>query len=129
MQRSSASRNPAGRRQPTLRRGAALVETLLALVVLAFTGAGMIALLAQTVNGEKHLHEREREMSEAVRALERVATFNRADLLERAGAQRLPSLWLEIVARPDSLFDVIVRDTLHRAELLHTTLYRPDSLP
>jgi hypothetical protein len=89
----------------------------------------MIALLAQTVTTVKDLHERERDLGQAVRVLERVASLNRADLLDRAGTRRLPAVWLEIDPRPDSLFNVVVRDTLRRVELLHTTLYRPDSLP
>ena len=43
------------------RNGVALIETLIALVVLAFAGAGMISLLAQTLNSVHGLHERERD--------------------------------------------------------------------
>ena len=129
MPRSSATSLANRRQRRRARRGVALIETIVALVVLAFTGAGMIALLAQTLSAVKNLHTREREMTDAARSLERLSALNRAELLALAGVQRLPTIWLEIDPRADSLFNVVARDTLYRAELLHTTLYRPDSLP
>jgi Tfp pilus assembly protein PilV len=111
------------------RRGAALIETLIALVVLAFAGAGMISLLAETLARVHDLHARERDTAAAARALETMASFSRAELRARVGVTRQPTVWVEINQSAPALFDVIARDTLVRAELLRTTIYRPDTLP
>ena len=110
------------------RNGVALIETLIALVVLAFAGAGMISLLAQTLNSVHGLHERERDTTDAARLLEVVASLSHAQLVASVGVTRETALWLSVEQPAPSLFHVVIRDTLHRAELLHTTIYRPDSL-
>lgn len=118
-----------GHRASRARRGAALIETLIALVVLAFAGAGMISLLAQTLARVHDLHARERDTAAAARALEATASLSRAELRARTGVTREPAIWLEIEQTTPSLFDVVARDTLGRAELLHTTIFRPDTAP
>jgi type II secretory pathway pseudopilin PulG len=110
-----------------VRRGAALIETLLALVVLALAGAGMISLLSQTIARTHDLHDRERDTAVGERLMETVASWSKDDLTNNLGVLREPTLWLEIDRPSPVLFDVVLRDTLYHAELLRTTLYRPDS--
>lgn len=117
------------RRDAGLRRGVALIETLIALVLLAFAGTGMVSLLAQTLNRDHDVHAREAETADAARLLGAIAVLPRSDLVDRIGVAREPALWLEVDQRSASLFDVVVRDTLRRTELVQTTLFRPDTAP
>ncbi len=115
------------RRAERPRRGAALVETVIAIVLLAFAGVGMVALLGQTMGTVHQMRHREGEIADAGGAMDRMAAWTRADLEARAGETRWGAWKLQVSEPAEHLFDVSLRDTLTGAELLRTALYRPDT--
>jgi len=118
-------RNSPSRRRA--RRGTILIETLIALVLLGFMGAGMVSLLAQTLDALHGVRPREAEIVNAAATLSAIAAWSRQDLEAHAGRVRTGGFVTEIRADGPSLFDVAVRDSLAGRELLSTTLYRPEA--
>ncbi len=100
---------------------------MIALVILALTGAGLISLLTQTLASVHEMHAREAETSDAAAAIESVASYTRAQLIASTGTTRLPTVWLQVAQPEPSLFVIVVRDTLYDSELLRSAVYRPDS--
>lgn len=109
------------------RRGVALVEVLVAVVLLATAGTGLITLLGQTSHSMRTALESERVVRRASTELDRLAVLDRAALLARSGRSRSGGWTIEIHPLGDGLFNVAIMegDTAHA--LLTTTLYRPPS--
>ena len=107
------------------RVGSALLDVVVALVVLGLSGAGLIALLGQTAHSVRHVRDTEREVRRASDQLARLVVVDRARLLSMVG-QTVSRGWIvTIVRRSPDLFDVVIADTT--APVLRTTLYRPDT--
>jgi hypothetical protein len=108
------------------RRGSALIEVLVALVLLATAGTGLITLLGQTSHSMRTTFESERLERRASEELDRLALLDRGALLLRSGRSRSRGWTLDIRPAGDGLFDVSIMesDTTTRV-LLATTLYRP----
>lgn len=108
-----------------VRRGAVLLEALVALVILALTGVAMITLLGQTVETARQVHRREAETRAAGAALERVLAWDRSAMVARVGQSRLACCGLTVEAVTPALFRVAVSDTATGAVLLETSYYAP----
>lgn len=110
-----------------LRRGSALLEVTLSLVLLATTGIGLIALIGQSAHSLDRVRRVELESRSASDELGRFVAYDRARLLASIG-ESVSRGWLVSIAQPaPDLFDVVVADTLTRVAILSTTLYRPDT--
>jgi Tfp pilus assembly protein PilV len=109
------------------RRGAALIEALIAVVVLATAGIGLITLLGQTAHSMRGTLETERLTRAASEQLDWVAALSRTELVERIGRTQQSGWTLEVIRAAPDLFDVHIARTTASSALLHTTLYRPDS--
>jgi Tfp pilus assembly protein PilV len=110
----------------TGRSGATIIEVLIALVVLAIAGVGLITLLAQTLTSVHQVGGRQDEVRVAATLMDRAATWSRADLELHIGSTRTGRFVLTVGGLPGALYAVDVSDTTG-AMLLHTTFYRPDS--
>ncbi len=106
------------------RPGAALIETLIALVILASVGVALIAVLGQTVHTVRQFRERERGFAGAGQALDATVGWSRSELDARVGTRRFRDWQLTVVGAGSGLYDVALADTLTGVELLRTTLYR-----
>ena len=111
------------------RSGAALIETLIAIVILAIAGVGLVTLLGQTVHTVHQFRERETEFAAAGRALDGMVSWSRTELDARVGEQSFHGWQLRITDAGTGLYDVVLADTLTGAQLLRTTLYRPSTVP
>lgn len=107
------------------RNGAALIETLIALVILATAGVGLVTLLGQTVHTVRQFRGREREFAAAGQALDATVAWSRTELDARIGNGRLRTWQLGVSDIGSGLYELSLSDTLTGAELLRTTLYRP----
>lgn len=108
------------------RRGAVLLEVVVALTILATGGAGMIALASQSVDSLRRASAAERETERASEFLDAVVLWPRADLDRHLGA-RAQGPWRLIIERPlPTLYTVTLADSIGGRTLLTTALYRAE---
>ena len=110
-----------------MRRGAALLEALVALTMLVTVGTGMITLLGQTVETTRETHARDEETRAAGEILERLSVLDPAELRVRAGVSRLPCCTLSLQIQSNVVFDVELADPRTGAVILRTTIYAPEA--
>ena len=109
------------------RRGSALIEVLVALVLLAVSGVAMVTLLGQTGRSMRSSRDTELETSAASRVLDRFAAMDRAGLLASLGRHDAGGFRANVAEASPDLFDVAVAASDTSAVLLRTVFYRPDS--
>jgi type II secretory pathway pseudopilin PulG len=116
-------------RAPGGERGAVLLETLVALAVLAAAAGGAVWMCAEWIRAVERAHRREADVRAADRLLTAVSLWPRADLDRHLGERRQGS-WIMRVDRPSpSIYMATLRDTASGAVLLHTALLRPEPRP
>ena len=108
------------------RRGAALLEALIALAVLGTVGSAAAWNATESLRAVTRMHERERSHREAARLLTAVSLWPRADLDRHLGNSR-QGPWRLRVDRPlTTVYQVSVADSASDVVLLRTALYRED---
>jgi Tfp pilus assembly protein PilV len=108
------------------RRGSALLEVMISLVVLGSSGVAMLALLGQTSRTMRSARDTEREVRQASAELDRFVMYDRATLIAFVGRSMVRGWTLDVTQPAAELFDVAIsRDGA--APLLRTTFYRPDT--
>jgi prepilin-type N-terminal cleavage/methylation domain-containing protein len=110
------------------RRGMALMEVLIALVVLALSGTALITLLGQTAHTVRTLHRSEQLVRLASAELERMVVWDRREFAAHVGRSTFRGWSLQIDERAAALFDVAIAESDTGIVLLRTTMYRPDSI-
>ncbi len=109
------------------RRGAALIDVLVSLVLLAVGGTGLVTLLGQTAHTLRHLRDQERVIHAAAGELDRLVLWDRAAFVAHSGRTSLRGWTLVVQQTSRELFDVSIAETDTTAVLLRTLVYRPDS--
>jgi Tfp pilus assembly protein PilV len=109
------------------RRGSALIEAVVAMVMLAVAGTGLITLLGQTRHAMRTLRESEMVEQSAAAQLDRLVLLDRPSLAALEGRTMANGWSLRVETVFPGVFDVSVARTDTSAPLLATTLYRPDS--
>jgi hypothetical protein len=113
---------------PSERRGAALLETLVALLVLALAGGGLVARVNATLREEAALRTRERTAAAADRVLTATTLLTRAELDRRLGARQVGEFLVEVQRPTLTLYRIAVAEAAFPAvEILVTVVHRPDS--
>jgi Tfp pilus assembly protein PilV len=110
-----------------IRRGSALIEVLVALVLLAVSGVAMVTLLGQTGRSMRATRDTELETTAASQVLDRLAVMDRAGLLASLGRLDTGGFRVNISEASPDLFAVAVAESDTSAVLLRTVFYRPDS--
>ena len=106
--------------------GAALLEAIVALFVLAVAGTAALTLARESIAAVEHARDADRRTAEASDFLEAVSLWTREDLDRRLG-DRPQGPWRLVIDRPrPELYTVLLADSLHHP-LLATALFRPDS--
>lgn len=114
---------------PPVRRrsGSALLEVMVAVMLLATSGTALITLLGQSAHSLRRVRRAELEVQRASDELGRFVTYDRTQMLASIG-QSVSRGWLVSVAQTaPELFEVVIADTISRVAILRTTLYRPDT--
>ena len=109
----------------SVERGAALLEVLLALAILALAGASWIGLLAGHARALTALRQREAELADEDRLLTAYALLGRQDLERRIGAHEVGPYVVSVQLPDRRLFRIVIgrrADTL--TEDVVTVLYR-----
>jgi len=109
------------------RRGAVLLEALVALMILAVAGVSLIALAADSARTVEHVRQSEAELRAATTFMDAVALWPRADLDRHLG-DRAERAWNLRIDRPTpTLYVAVLRDSAGTHEILRTMLYRPEA--
>ena len=104
-------------------RGATLLEVLVALVVLATAGTGIVTAAHDSFGVVRHSRESGRELREASAFIDAVTLWTRTELDQRLGWRRQGRWWLRIDRPVPSLYVIVLVDA-DRRELIRTSLYR-----
>jgi type II secretory pathway component PulK len=108
------------------RRGAALLEALVALAVLGTVGSAAAWSATESLRAVTRMHEREQEQRKAGRLLTAISLWPRADLDRHLGTS-IQGPWRLRIDRPlITIYEVSLTDTLSNAVLIGTSLYRED---
>jgi len=108
-----------------MRSGSALIEVLVAIVLLATAGTGLVTLLGQTSHSMRNVLEAERLTHTASEELGRLALLDRVALLALAGRSRSHGFTLDVDPLGQGLFAVRIAESDTTRVLLRTTVYRP----
>ena len=108
--------------------GAVLLEVIVALLILSVAGTTAVVMASESSRAVQRAREADAEVRAANAFFEAVALWPRADLDRHLG-EREQGQWRMMVQRPiPTLYTVVLRDTLAGAEILRTSLFRPDSV-
>ena len=108
------------------RRGAVLLEVVIALTILATAGAAMIALSSQSIDSLRRAMAAERETDSASAFVHAVALWPRSDLDRHLG-ERPQGSWRLLIGRPlPTLYTVTLTDSTGGRTLITTALYRAE---
>jgi hypothetical protein len=111
-----------------IKRGSALLDVVIALVVLGFSGVAMITLLGQTAHSVRTVRNTERELRRASDELGRFVVYDRAQLTGMVGRSLSHGWSIDVRQATPDLFDVAIAESDTSAALLRTAVYRPDTL-
>ncbi len=107
--------------------GAALLEVMAAITLLAVAGVAAVSTAAEAGRAVERARDADRGTREAGAFLDAVALWTRDDLDRRLG-ERPQGRWKLHVDRPDrELYTVVLADSLTGAEILRTALFRPEA--
>jgi Tfp pilus assembly protein PilV len=109
------------------RAGAALLEVMVAVVLLAVAGIAWIVLAGQTEKTLRDVRSREAQIRTARHAMERLTLLRAEQLQAIIGRSRFEGIEVRVVRMDDHLFSASVADTLTKGELLRTLLYPADA--
>ena len=111
---------------PPGRAGVVLLESLVALVILTTAGAAAVTLVAEAARDVQRVRGAEMEIRDASAFMDAVSLWSRDDLDRHIGDRR-QGAWLMRVDRPTpTLYVATLADTATHAELLRTSLFRPE---
>jgi type II secretory pathway pseudopilin PulG len=109
------------------RAGAALLEAIVALTILAIAGTAAVVMASESARTVRHAREADAEVRAASDFLDAVSLWPREDLDRHLGS-RVEGPWRMRVDRPaQTLYVVSLADTAGGPELLRTALFRPDT--
>jgi prepilin-type N-terminal cleavage/methylation domain-containing protein len=109
------------------RKGGTLLEVVVALVILAIAGVGLLTLVGETAHDLDVMWKRETLARHASVQLERLSLSSRLELIDMVGARRSGPVDVHVRQLSASLFDLAVTDTTNAAVILRTTFYRPEA--
>ena len=112
--------------EPIRRIGAALLEVMVALTILATAGLAAISLTREAIKAVEHARSADRELAKASAFLEAVALWPREDLDRRLGERAQGSWWLRIDRPHPMIYELVLSDATRSREILRTALYRPE---
>jgi type II secretory pathway pseudopilin PulG len=106
--------------------GAALLEAIIALTLVAVAGTAAVTMVSQALAAVQAAREADRELRRASAFFDAVSLWTREDLDLRLGS-RPQGPWRLRVDRPErTLYVVSLTDSAETREILRTSLFRPD---
>lgn len=111
---------------PSARNGAALLEALVALTILATAAASIVAFATDSARTVRHARDAEIQVRRASALLDAIALWPREDLDRHLGQRQEGPFRLYIARVMPALYLVVLSDSSGGRELLRTTIYRPE---
>jgi len=111
-------------------RGVALLEILVALVILATAGAGLMELVGAGLRGEHEARAREVTLANEERLLAALTLLRRHELDQRLGRRVLGEFIVDVQRPEPTLYRIaVLQQTSPQVEDLVTVLYRAEARP
>lgn len=108
-------------------RGAALLEAMVALAILATAGTGLVAALGAALRNETELARYEATVLAADRVLTAMTLLTRNDLDQRLGSHRAGEFVVEVQRPRPTLYRIAVAEArAPEVETLATVVFRPE---
>ena len=111
-----------------VRRGSAIIDVLVSVVVLGTAGVVLLGLLGQTARTLRNARESDRATARASEQLNWISVQNSETLAAMRGRTTVHGWVFEVTQTGASVFDVAVAESETTRVLLRTTIYRPDSV-
>ena len=96
---------------PRAERGIALLEVLIALVILATAGVSLVGLLGAGLRGEQDARERERTLANEDHVLAAMTLLKRADLDRRIGRHDVGEFVVDVQRPERTLYRIAIAQT------------------
>lgn len=109
------------------RRGAALLEVIVGLAILATSGTALVAAVGNTLERERAMLQREQELVAMERVLAATSLLTREELDQRLGDRRVGEFVVAVTRPSPELFTIGIRPVSRAEALLVTLVYRPET--
>ena len=107
-------------------RGAALIEAIVALMILSVAGLGVVGALQESIRSEAGLRDREETMQAASRVMSAMVLLTRTDLERRLGTHPIGEFAVAVERPQPTLFRIAIAEgRVPEVEALVTVVYRP----
>lgn len=110
------------------RRGAVLLEAMVAITILAVAGTAAVTMVAESAAVVRRARDADAQARRADAFLHAVALWTRDDLDRRLGDRPQGPWRLEIQRPTPTLYEVVLTDSTGGDVLLRTALFRPEPL-
>jgi len=108
-------------------RGVVLLEVLVALVVLATAGIGLVEIVGAGLRAERGARARESVLASEERLLSALTLLNRKELDQRIGRRRIGEFIVDVQRPERTLYRIaLLQDESPQVEDLVTVVYRPE---
>jgi hypothetical protein len=115
---------------PRNRAGAALLEVMVALVILVASGAAAMGAAHTALAAEQRAAVREAELLDGERLLTALVLLRRADLDQRLGVRSAGPWWVQILRPEPTIYRIsLARETHPDHAVLVTLVHRPEPAP
>lgn len=110
------------------RRGAALLEVMVGLAILALSGTALVGAVSEAMRREREMLRREQELVAMERVLAATSLLTRDELSQRLGDRPVGEFTVS-VARPGvEVFEIRIRPRGGEGDGLATLVFRPRAL-
>jgi len=111
-------------------RGVVLLEVLVAVVVLATAGIGLVELVGSGLQAERSARQRETTLATEERLLAALTLLNRKELDQRIGRREIGEFIVDVQRPERTLYRVaLLQEQSPQVEDLVTVVYRAETKP
>ena len=111
-------------------RGIVLLEVLVAVVILATAGIGLVELVGAGLRAERDARRREGTLATEDRLLSALTLLNRKELDQRIGRRRIGEFMVDVQRPERSLYRIaLLQEQSPQVEDLVTVIYRAETKP
>lgn len=111
-------------------RGVALLEVLVALLILATTGIALVELVGAGLRGERIARAREHTVATEERLMAALTLLNRRELDQRIGRRQIGEFLVDVQRPERMLYRIaLLQGQSPQVEDLVTVVYRAESAP
>jgi len=111
-------------------RGVVLLEVLVAVMILATAGIGLVELVGSGLRAERDARQRESTLASEERLLSALTLLNRRELDQRLGRRRIGEFIVDVQRPEQTLYRIaLLQEQSRQIEDLVTVVYRAENKP